>query len=126
MRLEGRVRSLFEGPNLANLGTLGSDGSPQVTPVWVDYDGEHILINSVEGRTKVENVRRDPRVALSIYSADSLYAPAFVWGRVVSTTTDGAREHINKMSKKYLNRDEYPSQGETRVILKILPEKVRG
>ena len=126
MQLEGRVRSLFEGANLANLGTIGADGYPQVTPVWVDYDGEHILVNSVEGRAKLENVRRDPRVAISIYSADSLYAPAFVWGRVVSTTSEGAREHMIKMAAKYLRQDEYPSQGETRVIIRILPERVRG
>lgn len=127
MKLEGRARELFEAPNLANLATIGEDGYPQVTPVWVDYDGEHILVNTARGRAKPDNVSKEPRVAISIYSAENAYAPAFVWGKVVDITEDGAREHIDKMSKKYLGQDSYPYyQGETRVILKIEPEKVRG
>lgn len=127
MKLEGRVRELVEAPNLANLGTIGRDGYPQVTPVWIDYDGEHILVNTAEGRAKAANVRNNPLVSFSIYGSDNPYAPAFVWGKVVEVTTEGAREHIDTLTKKYLNQDTYPYyQGETRLILKIKPEKVRG
>ncbi|MEX2236869.1 MAG: PPOX class F420-dependent oxidoreductase [Dehalococcoidia bacterium] len=127
MEITGRVKELIEGKNLANLGTIGPDGYPQVTPVWIDYDGTHVLVNTAEGRAKPANVRRDPRVSFSIYSTDNAYAPAFVWGKVVEITPEGARDHIDKLAKKYLDADSYPFyQGETRLILKIEPEKVRG
>jgi PPOX class probable F420-dependent enzyme len=127
LELTGRVRELFEGSNLANFGTIGRDGYPQVTPVWVDYDGDHILVNSAEGRAKPANVRANPKVSFAIYSESAPYAPAFVWGTVTDLTHDGAREHIDKLAKKYLDQDTYPYyQGEQRVIIKIRPDKVRG
>src|SRR3972149_4241006 len=101
------VKKLFSEANLAHLATLMKDGSPQVTPVWVDLDGERIVVNTAEGRAKPRNVRRDPRVAISI-AGPTGYPSAFVRGRVVKVTNDGADAHIDKMAKKYLGQDKYP------------------
>ena len=120
------IRKLLEAPNFANLATLMPDGSPQVSTVWVDFDGTHILVNTAEGRQKPRNVRRDPRVAVSIYNQQNPYSSAIVRGRVVEITHDGADQHIDRMAKKYLGRDTYPYRqpGERRVIFKIAPEHV--
>ena len=120
------VRKLFEEANFGHLATLMPDGSPQVTPVWVDFDGRHILVNTAEGRQKPRNIRRDPRVAIEVISQENPYAHALVRGRVVEITNDGAEEHIDRLAKKYLGRDRYPFRqpGEQRVIFKIAPEHV--
>jgi PPOX class probable F420-dependent enzyme len=123
--LEG-VRKLFEEANFGHLATLMPDGSPQVTPVWVDFDGRYILVNTAEGRQKPRNIRRDPRVAISVTRQGSPYAYAQVRGRVVEVTSEGAEEHIDRLAKKYLGRETYPFRqpGERRVIFKIAPEHV--
>ncbi len=120
------VRKLFEEANFGHLATVMPDGSPQVTPVWVDYDGTHILVNTAEGRQKPRNIRRDPRVAIDVVRQGSEYAFAQVRGRVVEITTEGAEEHIDRLAKKYLGRDKYPFRqaSERRIILKIAPEHV--
>ena len=120
------VKKLFEGANFAHLATLMPDGSPQVTAVWVDYDGTHILVNTAEGRQKPRNIRRDPRVAIDVIRQGSEYAFAQVRGRVVEVTSEGAEEHIDRLAKKYLGRDKYPFRqpGEERIIFKIAPEHV--
>jgi PPOX class probable F420-dependent enzyme len=103
------------------------DGSPQVSPVWVDLaDGDRILVNTAEGRAKPRNVRRDARVAISITSGDDAYANATVRGRVIKITHDGADESIDRLAKKYLGMDKYPfrQQGEKRVILIIEADHV--
>jgi PPOX class probable F420-dependent enzyme len=104
------------------------DGSPQVTPVWVDFDGKFILVNTAEGRRKPRNIRRDPRVALDVTSREDPYRMVTVRGRVVELANEGADEHIDKLAKKYLGQDRYPFRqpGERRVILKIEPEHVAG
>ncbi|HWW18951.1 MAG TPA: PPOX class F420-dependent oxidoreductase [Candidatus Saccharimonadales bacterium] len=109
----------------ANLGTLNPDGSPQVTPVWVDYDGKYVRINSARGRQKDKNIARDPRVSLSIQDPDNPYRYVEIRGRVVEATEKGADDHINKLAKKYLGKDEYPYRkpGEQRVLYKIEPYK---
>ncbi len=126
--LNPEQRQLIEGRNFAHLATLMPDGTPQVTPVWVDYDGRYLLVNSAEGRVKVRNVRRDPRVAIDVADQENPYQMVAVRGRVAETTNEGAEEHIDKMAKKYLGQDRYPyrQQGERRVILKIEPEHVSG
>jgi PPOX class probable F420-dependent enzyme len=123
-----KYKDLFEKKAFANLSTLMPDGSPQVTPVWVDYDGTHILVNSAKGRVKDKNMRRDARVALAISDPENPYRYAEVRGRVVEITESGADAHINRMAKKYLDKDVYPfgSAGEVRVLYKIKPEKVSG
>ena len=113
-------------PAFAHLATLNRDGSPQVTPVWVDYDGTHVLVNTARGRTKAKNLERNPRVALAISDPQNPYRYLGIQGRVVEMTENGADPHIDKMAKKYMGKDTYPlrAPGERRVIVKIAPEKV--
>ncbi len=120
------VKKLFTEPNFAHLATLMPDGSPQVSPVWVDLDGDRIIVNTAEGRAKPRNVRRDPRVAIAVYSQQNPYAHATVRGRVVEITHEGADAHIDKMAKKYLGQDKYPYRqpGEERVIFVVEAERV--
>ena len=119
---------LFQEPNFGFLATLQPDGSPQVSPVWVDYDGTHILVNTAEGRAKPRNVRKNPQVSIAISPKDNPYAFVQVRGKVIEVTPNGADAHIDKMAKKYLNKDKYPFRqpGEKRVIVKIAPEKISG
>ncbi len=120
-----RFLDLFRKKAFANLATLMPDGRPQVTPVWCDYDGTHVLVNSARGRQKDRNMRRDPRVSLAIMDPDNPYRYLEVRGRVVEITEDGAEDHIDKMAKKYLNLDKYPYRqaGEVRVLYRIQPER---
>jgi PPOX class probable F420-dependent enzyme len=113
-------------PAFANVATLNPDGSPQVTPVWVDYDGTHVLINTAKGRVKARNLAREPRVALSIADPENAYRYLGIQGRVVEMTENGGDAHIDKMAKKYLGKDSYPfrAPGEVRLIVKIAPDKV--
>jgi PPOX class probable F420-dependent enzyme len=119
-----RYRDLFSKRAFASLGTLMPDGRPQVTPVWVDFDGEHVIFNSAKGRQKDRNVRRDPRVAMAIVDPENPYRYLEIRGRVGEITEEGADAHIDRMAKKYLGVDKYPYRqpGETRVIYKIVPE----
>src|ERR1017187_2996102 len=102
-----KYQDLFTKKAFANLGTLMPDGSPQVTPVWGDYDGTHILVNSAKGRVKDKNMRRDARVALAISDPENPYRYLEVRGRVVEITESGADAHINRLAKKYLGKDVY-------------------
>ena len=119
-----KYRDLFNKRAFASLGTLMPDGSPQVTPVWCDFDGQHVIFNSARGRQKDRNVRRDPRVAMAIIDPDNPYRYLEIRGRVVEITEQGADTHIDKMAKKYLDADKYPYRqaGEVRVMYKIRPE----
>lgn len=121
-------RDLFTKPTFAHLVTLMPDGSPQVTPVWCDLQDGTVIINTAKGRLKDRNMRRDPRVALSIADPANPYRYLQVRGRVADITEQGADDHINRMAKKYLNVDTYPYRqpGEVRVIYKIKPEKVQA
>ena len=124
--IPGAYQELFVKVAFAHLATLMPDGSPQVTPVWVDYDGTHVRVNSAKGRLKDKNMRRDKRVALSIQDPDDAYRYIAIRGEVVEITEQGADAHIDALAKKYLGKDRYPfrSPGEVRVIYKIRPEKV--
>jgi PPOX class probable F420-dependent enzyme len=117
-------RDLFNKRAFAALTTLMPDGSPQTTPVWVDFDGQYVIFNSAKGRQKDRNVRRDPRVALAIVDPDNPYRYLEVRGKVAEITEDGAAAHIDKMAKKYLGVDKYPyaQPGEMCVLYKIRPE----
>jgi PPOX class probable F420-dependent enzyme len=119
-------KDLFAKVAYANLATVMPDGSPQVTPVWFDYDGESLRINSAKGRIKDKNMRRNKRVALSIQDPDNAYRYLAVRGNVDEITEEGADAHIDSLAKKYLGKDKYPFRGpgEVRVIYKIRPEKV--
>ena len=116
---------LFEKKALASLATLMPDGTPQVTPAWCDFDGEHVLFNTAVGRVKDRNLQLDGRVALAIIDPDNPYRYLGIRGRVVDRTQQGADDHINRMAKKYLGLDVYPYRqpGEVRVIYKIKPDR---
>jgi PPOX class probable F420-dependent enzyme len=120
-----KYKDLFKKKAFANLSTLNADGSPQVTPVWVDFDGKYVRINSARGRVKDKNIRRDPRVALSIQDPDNPYRYLEVRGKVSEITEKGADEHIDSLANKYLGVAKYPhrSPGEVRVLYKIEPQK---
>ena len=117
-----------DGKALAHLGTVMANGSPQVTPVWFDYDGSLIRVNSAKGRVKDRNMRRDPRVALSIVDPANPYRYLGLRGRVVEITESGADAHIDRLAKKYLGQDRYPYRrsGEVRVTYKIALDGVSG
>lgn len=117
-------RDLLDKKAIAHLATLMPDGRPQVTPVWCDFDGRHVRVNSAKGRAKDRNMRRDPRVSLSLCDPDNPYRYLEVQGRVAEVTEQGADGHIDALAKKYLGVDEYPHRraGEVRVIYKIAPE----
>lgn len=122
--IPAKYLDLFQKKAFAHLATINSDGSPQVTPVWCDYDGQHVLINSAKGRRKDKNMREHPRVALSIQDPENPYRYLEVRGPVDEITEAGASAHIDKMAKKYLGVDKYPNRqpGEVRVLYKIKPE----
>jgi PPOX class probable F420-dependent enzyme len=119
---------LFQKKAFAAFTTLMPDGSPQTTPVWVDYKDDEIWVNSAVGRQKDKNIRRDPRVALAVIDPDNPYRYVEVRGRVREITQAGADAHIDKMAKKYLGQDKYPyaQPGEQRVLYKIAIEKTHG
>ena len=119
-------KDLFQKKAFAHLATLMADGRPQVTPVWFDFDGSHIRINSAKGRLKDKNMRRNKKVALSIVDPDNAYRHLAVQGEVVEITEQGADAHINALAKKYLGKDQYPYRqpGEVRVTYKIRPDCV--
>src|SRR5574341_464404 len=118
--------NLFKEKNIAFVASLMNDGSPQITPVWIDYDGQFLLINTAEGRTKQKNFARDQRIAISVMDQNNPYNVVTIRGKVVEQTTNGADEHVDRMAKKYLGVDKYPfrAPNEKRIILKIKPEKI--
>lgn len=120
-----KFHDLFEKKSFAHLATAMADGSSQVTPVWCDFDGEHVLINSAKGRLKDRNIRRDPRVSLSICDPDNGYRYVELRGEVVDIVEEGAVEHIDKLAKRYMDKDRYPfhNDDDVRVIYKIAARK---
>jgi PPOX class probable F420-dependent enzyme len=125
-KLSDAWKARLKKPVFVHLTTLMPDGTPQASPVWVDVDGDTIVINSAQGRVKDKNMRRDPRVALSLTDPDNPYNALMVRGKVTSISTDGADAHIDSMAKKYLGKDSYPFRkpGEVRVIYRIEPQQV--
>jgi PPOX class probable F420-dependent enzyme len=119
-------KDLFSKIAFAHLATLMPDGSPQVTPVWCDFDGSYVRVNSAKGRVKDKNMRRDKRVALSVQDPENPYRYLAVQGEVAEITEEGADAHIDSLAKKYLGKDKYPFRqpGEVRVIYRIKPVQV--
>ncbi len=120
-------KDLFQKKAFANLATVNSDGTPQLTPVWVDYDGTHIRFNTARGRVKDKNLRRNPVVALSIMDPDNPYRYLQIRGHVAEVTETGADAHIDALTRKYMGQDKYPYRrpGEVRVMYRIAPERVQ-
>lgn len=101
MELTQDVLDLLRRPSTCYIATTMADGSPQLTQTWVDTDGEHVIINSVQGFLKVKNIERDPRVAVAIADPDNAFRYFQIRGRVVKMTTEGGADHIEMMSQKY-------------------------
>jgi PPOX class probable F420-dependent enzyme len=114
---------LQEKKALANLATVMPDGSPQVTPVWFDYAGGLVRVNSAKGRVKSRNMTEGAPVALAIVDPENPYRYIQIRGRVARVTEQGASEHIDSLSKKYLGKDKYPfaQPGEVRMTFEIEP-----
>jgi PPOX class probable F420-dependent enzyme len=128
VKLSEELLELLRRPSVCYLATSMADGSPQLTQTWVDTDGEHVLINSVQTHVKTRNIERDPRVALTVSDPDDPSRYFQVRGRVLEVTTEGAADHIDALAKKYLGTP-YPWYGgrdQVRVIFVIEPEKVVG
>ena len=120
---------LISEPHIAQLVTLMSDGSPQISPVWVDTDGINILVNTATGRVKTNNIRRDSRGAIAVFDPENPYSRVVnVTGVVSDIKESGAMEHIDKLSKKYTGQETFPghNEKETRLIVTIKPTRING
>lgn len=124
--IDGRSRELLEAKNFCHVATIDSDGTPHVAVVWVDLNGSDVLLNSADGRHWPDNLSRDPRLTLTVVNGDNPYEYVSVDGRVIEMTHDGADEHIDKLSQKYLGKEKYPygSPDETRLLVRVRPERV--
>ncbi len=125
LKLPTKVLDLLtEKKAFAHLATLMADGSLQVTPVWIDYDGTHILVNSAKGRLKDRNMEARPQVGVGISDPDDPYRYLSVRGRIVEIIEAGAEEHIDQMAQKYLGQEQYPNKSpdEQRRLYKIAIE----
>ncbi|HEX2084449.1 MAG TPA: PPOX class F420-dependent oxidoreductase [Solirubrobacteraceae bacterium] len=125
--IDGRVKELLEQPTFSHLATLREDGTIHGVVVWHDLRDGKIALNSSEGRAWPANVRRDPRVTITVHDNDNPYEYVEIRGRVVEDTHDGAKEHIDALAKKYIGEDEYPwlQPGEQRITFLVEPERVR-
>lgn len=124
--LSPAAAALLREPVLANVATVAPDGSPHVTPVWVDVDGDDVVINTVEGRVKARNLARSAKVAVSVVDPADPYRVVAFQGTVADITTDGADDHIDQLARKYLGVDTYPMRqpSEVRIKVRIRPERV--
>lgn len=125
--LSAKAKALIDEPNLAFLATLNADGSPQLTPVWIDREDGTVLVNTAVGRMKDRNMRRDGRVAVSIVDREDDYRKLDVRGRVVDVVEgDDAERHIDELARKYLGEQTYPwrKATERRVVFRIRPDRV--
>jgi PPOX class probable F420-dependent enzyme len=124
--LDGPTRALLEAKNVCTVCTFAKDGAIHAQPVWVDTDGEHVVLNSVGGRAWVRNLERNPRLTCNVINLENPYEFVEVRGHAEGPTREGADEHIHKLAKKYLGVDEYPwlSPDQPRVLFRVVPEKV--
>ena len=124
--LSEKARELMARPVLASLATLNPDGSPQITPLWVDRDGDDVLFNTARGRKKARNMEKDARVAVTVIDPDDAYNVVAFQGTVVEETTEGADAHIDALAKKYLGVDSYPMrrEGEVRIKLRVRTDHI--
>ena len=124
--MDDKVVQLFSANNLVFIATVMKDGSPQVSPVWANFEDGYVLINTAEGRIKYKNVLRDPRVAVSVVSKDNPLDMTTIRGVVTELIPDYDYFHADKLTQQYMNRPHYPFKrdDEKRVILKIKPDKV--
>jgi len=119
----------FERDLFAAFATISPDGSINLTPVWVDHDGEFLLVNTLRGRRKEKNVRNDPRVALLILDPDDPYRYISVQGKVEDLIEDGAADHYQELALRYTGEEDryerrYGDEDRSRVILRIAPDNI--
>ena len=124
-KLSDKQARLLLDRNLAVVATMRPDGTPQVTPTWVDWDGEHVLINTAEGRWKPKYLRRDPRVSVFVLDPDDPYNWVAVTGKA-ELTHEGAEEHIHKLSRKYRGEEYDAPKEPQRILVKVTPERVNS
>lgn len=126
--LPDRVKEIIDTPVFAHVATVGPDGHPQNTVMWIDRDADLLLLNTAEGRTKWRNIAADPRVGISVSPIDEPYLNISIKGRVIEMRTGDGDEVIDRLAKKYLGVDEYPyrSPGEVRVTMVVEVESVTG
>jgi PPOX class probable F420-dependent enzyme len=124
--LSEKARALITRPVLASLATLNPDGSPQITPLWVDLDGDDVVFNTAQGRKKARNLERDSRVAVTVIDPDDQYNVVAFQGTVTDIATEGADAHIDALAKKYLGVDTYPMrrEGEVRVRVTVRTDRI--
>jgi PPOX class probable F420-dependent enzyme len=124
--LSTKARELISRPVLASLATLNPDGSPQVTPLWVDLDGDDVVFNTARGRVKARNLEKDHRVAVSVIDPDDQYNVVAFRGTVINVTTEGADEHIDALAQKYLGVETYPMrrEGEVRIRITVRTDRI--
>jgi PPOX class probable F420-dependent enzyme len=122
-KLSPQELELLNEPQIATVATVMADGSPQLTPVWIDTDGEAILFNTAKGRVKHRNLVRNPKVAVTVVDKDDFYRLVNVRG-TAEIVEEGADDHIDKLAKKYLGADSYPwrKADEQRVIVRVVPD----
>ena len=125
-KLSDKARELIARPVLATLATVSPNGAPQVTPLWIELDGDDIVVNTAQGRAKARNIDRDQRVAVCVIDPGDPYNVVVVRGTVVEVTTEGADTGIDRLAKKYLGVDEYPMRrpGEVRISVRIRVDRV--
>ena len=124
--IDNRTLELLRAPNFCQVATLRRDGTPHVTPVWVDEQDGKVVLNTADGRAWPANLKRDARVTLSVQNMDNPYEYVQIRGHEAERTHEGAEEHIDQMAKKYLGQERYPYRqaGEQRLIIRRDPEKV--
>lgn len=118
--------ALIDEPVIGHLATVGPDGTPRVTPLWIDHDGQDVLVNTARGRVKARDMAEGAKVAMSVADPADPYRVVAFRGTVVEVTTEGADDHIDRLAKKYLGADRYPNrrEGEVRVTVRIRPDRV--
>jgi PPOX class probable F420-dependent enzyme len=126
--LNDKAKQIIEGKTFAHVATINKDGSPQVSPVWVEHDGTHVVINSERKRLKVRNLERNPAVSVSIQDAANPYSYVEIRGKAVEITDKGGFEGIDRLSAKYTGQEKYPGNapGDVRVVIKIEPTRITG
>ncbi len=125
VELSPEVKEMIDEPNMASLATIMADGSPHVSTMWVGRRDNMLIMNTVEGRVKTENMLRDPRISVSMFRKDSPYQSLHIRARVTNITAEGGKEGIDELSRKYLGKD-YPwlQPADVRLVVEIEPESV--
>lgn len=128
MKLSTKTKEFIDGKNFASVATLMPDGSPQVAPLWIDRDGDTIILNTTRSRRRTKNLKRDQRVAITVFDLVKPYSNVSIRGKTIEITEEGAEEHIDKMSMKYLGKPKYPWDDRTpkdpRILIRVEVEHI--